>query len=352
MTDAAVQRLRPPRRFGAWVTWILGVLLLLGLAWTGFWIFAEHEAASSLDAWIAREKIFKRNWRCPDRRIAGFPSAITISCSKPQFDGLIFGRHYAGSLAGFVATAEFSHPSDVTVNAAPPFAATADDKSEDITLSWDQLSILLGGVPQNVTAISLTGQALSLHGQAKGFGALSGAAVHISASFAQPVDRQDRAIAFHIVLNGASSPLIDRFFGSAAAAEVTADGTITQASFDPAKTLAQTLDQWRAVGGEINFANLTVTHGETRLQAHGALSIDTAHELQGELDTKCVGFEQVLLKLGVDPALVTVGSLLTNLLSGNSAKSGPQPLHLPVGFSSGRLSIGPVQTSIRLPPIY
>ncbi len=103
----------------------------------------------------------------------------------------------------------------------------------------------------------------------------------------------------------------------------------------------------------VDLANLAAIRGETKFQARGTLRLDAAHELEGQLDAQCLGFEPVLRRLGVDPALIAVGSLLTNLLGGGDTNStGPQPLHLPVGFTNGRLSIGPVRTSIRVPPLY
>lgn len=334
------------------LTWLFGLLVLIALAWTGFWLFAAHEAAASLDAWIAREKVFHRRWLCPDRQVGGYPFAIAISCEEPQFDGMIFGQHYTGTLARFVATAQFANRSDVTVNVGAPFTARSDDKSTTLHLTWEQMAVRLGGVPQNVTEVSVAGQTVNLQGYAPGLGPLSGQAGAVHVRLTHNAARTDDAMDFHIVLTAASVPSLDAFLGGAAAADVTADGTLTQASFDPARTLAHALDQWRVLGGQMQLANLTVTRGETRIEAHGTLGLDAAHEVQGKLDTKCVGFEQILLKLGVDPGLVSVGSLLSSLLSGHSANEGPQPLHLPVGFDSGRLSIGPVDTSIRLPPIY
>ncbi len=172
---------RPPR-FRLWLKLLAGLVLFLILAWTGFWLFAARQAASSLDAWIAREKAVHRTWSCPDRQITGFPVAIAITCSKPHFDGMIFGRHYSGSLAGFVATAEFRHPSDVTVNVVSPFTVLSDDKTVDMTLGWDRLAIVLGGLPQDVTAISVAGQGLSLQGHAEGLGALAARAQQVTAT--------------------------------------------------------------------------------------------------------------------------------------------------------------------------
>ncbi|MGB8278270.1 MAG: DUF2125 domain-containing protein [Methylovirgula sp.] len=349
-----VMTLRRRPRFGPWLIGLAGLGLFVILVWTIFWHVAAQQSASSLDAWIAQEKAFNRNWNCPNRQITGFPFTIEIGCSKPHFDGNIFGRHYSGSLNGFVATAKFTNPSDVAVKVVSPFAVVSDDKTVDIALAWDQLDILLGGLPQDVAKISIAGQGLSLQGHAQEIGVLAGRASRATATFTRDAGRQDQAIHFHIALNGASSPAVDAFLGSASPAEIAAEGDITQASFDPAQTLTQTLDQWRAAGGHVDLADLTVTRGETKFQARGTVALDSAHQLQAQLDMECLGFEPVLRRLGVDPALITAGSLLASLFGGGShgAAAGPQPLHLLVGFDGGLLSIGPVRTSIRLPPLY
>lgn len=349
-----VTTLRRRPRFGPWLIGLAGLGLFVILAWTVFWYVAAQQTTTSLDAWIAREKVFNRSWSCPNRQITGFPFTIEIACSKPHFDGAIFGRHYSGSLNGFAATAKFANPSDVAVKVVSPFAVVSDDKTVDIALAWDQLDILLGGLPQDVTEISIAGQGLSLQGHAHGIGALAGRASRATATLRRDAGRQDQAIHFHIALNGASFPAVDAFLGTASPAEIAAEGDITQASFDPAQTLVATLDQWRAAGGHVDLADLTVTRGETKFQARGTVGLDSAHQLQGQLDMECLGFEPVLRRLGVDPALITAGSLLASLLGGEGEPktAGPQPLHLRVGFNGGLLSIGPVRTSIRLPPLY
>jgi hypothetical protein len=335
-----------------WLVGLGGVLVLVLVGWTIFWNFAAHEAAASLDAWIAREKLFRRVWTCPDRQIGGYPAAIEISCAKPKFDGMIFGEHYLGSLAGFVATAQFSNPDDVTINVVPPFHAEPDDRSGNLEMSWDALAVRLGGIPQNVSEVSVSGTGIVVAGKTSQLQAMTMKAQHAHAVFTRDAGRQDRATHFQIDLQGTSIPAVDAYLGGSFPADVTASGDITEASFNPAKTVAQTLSQWSAAGGRIELSNFAATRGETKLEAHGTLGIDSAHEVQGQLDTKCVGFEQVLLKLGVDPAIVSAGSLLAALLNGSKDNKGPQPLHLPVTFTEGRVSIGPVQTSLRVPPLY
>lgn len=355
MSVGLAQMPRRPLSFRPWLILLVGFGLFAALGWTIFWYVVAQQSASSLDAWIAREKASNRIWTCPNRQIAGFPFTIEITCRKPHFDGSIFGRHYSGALGGFVANAKFTNPDDVTVNVASPFAAISDDKTVALALSWDQLDIVLAGLPQNMAKISIAGQGFRLQGHAQGLSSLNGSVSRATTKLVRAAGRQDHAYNFHVVLNGASFAAVDGFFGTAAPAEIVADGDITQARFDSGRVPADSLNRWRAAGGHVDLAELTVTRGEMKFSAHGMLTVGPTHRLQGQLDTACVGFEPVLRQLGVDPALINAGSLLASLLGGHRGEAktaGPQPLHLRVNINDGRLDIGPVRTSIRLPPVY
>lgn len=347
---------RKPLSFRPWLILLVGLVLFVALAGTIFWHVVAQQSARSLDAWIAREKAFNRNWTCPNQQITGFPFKIEITCNKPHFDGAIFGRHYSGSLNGFVANAKFTNPNDVTVSVAAPFAIISDDKTVAFALSWDQLDIILAGLPQDMAAVSIAGQGLSLQGHAQGLSTLKGRASRATATLARAPGRQDHAYHFHIVLDGASFPAVDAFFGATAPAEIAAEGDITQARFDLGRVPAESLYRWQAAGGHVALTQLTATRGEMQFSAHGMLTIGPTHRLQGQLDMEGLGFEPVLRRLGINPALITAGSLLTSLLGGSpaaaSAAAGPQPLHLRISFNDGRLNVGPIRTSIRLPPIY
>lgn len=349
-----IPKLRRRSSLWPWLGVPLALLVLTGVGWAVFWFVAAQQTSASLDAWIAREKIFHRNWACPNRHFAGFPSGIAIACSKPSFDGMIFGRHYAGSLAGFTASADFRKPNDVTIKVGSPFTAVSDDKTIDLALAWDNLDVRLGGLPSEVTEVAMSGSGLSLQGHAQGVGPLAARAKQGLATLSRDPANADHAIRFDVALSGTNVPAVDQFLGNDAPAEIAAAGNVTQASFDPAKTLVQSLDQWRVAGGRVDFAKLNVSRGEMQIEANGPLTLSPTHQLQGRLDTKCIGYESALERLGVDPALITAGSFLASLLGGNKddQKSGAQPLHIPIGFNSGRLIIGPVRTSIQAPPLY
>jgi hypothetical protein len=343
---------RRPRR----VLWVgATILVLLALGWTLLWRFAAGESEKTIAAWIDREKSFGRIWSCADRNIEGFPFAIEIACAKPHFYGLIFGRHFAGSLNGFRATAAVFNPTAVTARLGSPFAVLSDDRTTDLELAWDNLNVVLVGLPQNNWRVDIGGENLVWRGTAEGLGAVNGMAGRLSAQAAERPDQTDRAYDFNIAVGAATLPDVDRFLGAALPADIEARGTVTEASFDPMRTLPENMDMWRAAGGRLDLAEASLTHGDTRFSAHGSLSLDDLHRVQGRLDTESHGFEPVLLRLGVNPTLVSAGALLGSLLGGGSSSSSDTPsdsLVLPVGFDSGRLSIGPVRTSIELPPLY
>jgi len=346
---------KPPRKFLPWAAAAIGLLLLVAFGWTQLWRFAAGESEKTIEAWIAREKSFGRIWSCPERKIEGFPFAIEIACAKPRFDGVIFGRHFAGGLNGLRATAVLTHPSAVTAQIASPFAVLSDDRKIDLELAWNSLDVVLDGLPQNIWRVTITGEKLVLRGNWESIGAINGTADHLSADAAEHPEQSDRAYDFKVAVSDATLPDIDRFLGATLPAEIGAQGTLTEAAFDPSLTVAENIDHWRAAGGRLDLVDASLAHGETTFKAHGALSLDDSHRVEGKLDTESRGFEPLLLRLGVNPMLVSAGALLSNLIAGalpSRAETPPETLIVTIGFDSGRVSIGPARTSIRVPPLY
>ncbi len=335
-----------------WLAWaLLGFVAFFALAWTVIWNLAAGQSEKTVEAWIAREKSFGRIWFCPERTIGGFPFAIEMECTKPRFDGIIFGRHFTGGLGGFRATAVVFHPTVVTARLGAPFAVSAADENAYLDLSWNDLRLVLDGLPQKIWHVRIHAEKLAWRGTTQELGPLAGNAERLAAQAANRAD--DRAYDFKVTVSAARLPDVDRLLGADLPADITARGTVTQAGFDPELTLPQNMDNWRAAGGRVDFTELDLTHGPTKFIAHGSLGIDALHRVEGRLDTESYGLAPLLIRLGVNPTLVSAGALLSGLLSGTSSNhADPDALILPIGFEDGYLSIGPAQTSIRLPPLY
>ncbi|HLH12174.1 MAG TPA: DUF2125 domain-containing protein [Methylovirgula sp.] len=333
----------------------LAIALLVALGWTLLWRLAARQSERIIDAWIVRERSIGRNWSCPDRKVQGFPFAIEISCAKPAFDGLIFGEHFAGGLNGFNATAVVYHPSAVRIALASPFSVRSDDRRTALDLTWDDLDVVLDGLPQNIWRVRIKGDRLSLRGNFENAGLVMGAAGHLSADAAARPDQTDSAYDFTLAVGDAGLPDLDRLLGVSLPTQISAQGTLTKARFDPGLDVTQNVDNWRAAGGRLDIVDANLSHGDIKFDAHGSLSLDNAHRLEGKLDTKSRGLEPMLLRLGVNPTLVSAGALLSSFITGDlpsNQKNETADLVVSIGFDDGRISIGPVKTSAHVPPLY
>ena len=354
MASPSTLHAAPARKRPSPLLSILALAILAGLGWSGFWLFAATQTGQALQAWVAREKTFGRNWSCPNPKIGGYPFAVAIACPSPRFDGLIFGHMYSGTLHGFDVTAPLTQPRDISIAADSPFVAVSKDDKVDFQLAWSDLDIRLNGLPQDLWQAEVNGKNFDLHG---GAGPLSfGGKVNSAAvTAAQRAGEDGQALDFNVTLNGATLPAIEQLLGPGIPADVAAQGTVTKTGFETSLTPAQNLDRWQAAGGRVDLTSVSLMRGDTKFEARGSFTLNAAHRVDGHFDTKSSGLEPVMQHYGIDPGLLSFGALLGNLLSGHSGDQQPQQptvLHLPVDFDDGRLAVGPVRTSLRLPPAY
>jgi hypothetical protein len=333
--------------------WLVVLAIVAALGWTGVWVFAAQQTVHVLQAWMEREKSLGRLWSCPHPHIGGYPTGIAISCDSARFDGLIFGHTYSGTLQSFRATADLSHPRDIDLDVGSPFVATSKDDKVNFHLAWRDLGVRLNGSPEGLWQASVAGQNLALTGGA-GAVAFHGMANDAAVVAGQRADA-DGTLDFDVALRGASLPLIDQFLGPGQPSDIAAKGSVTKTNVDPGLTPAQNLARWQAAGGHVDLASVALTRGSTKFEAHGSFAINAAHHIEGHFDTKSSGLEPVLQHYGIDPSLMSMGAFLSNLLSGHSSAPSSQQtaeLRLPVDIDDGRLAVGPIHTSVQLPPVY
>ncbi len=339
--------------------------LLAGLAGLGVfaclagaiaWHVAEQAAANALDALIVSEEAHGRVWSCPKRRISGFPFALELNCLEPSFSGRISGKPMVARMQALRARVHVLYPHEVTAKIEAPFALRSEDGHTDLSFSWSSMQFVIGGVPEDVAQIAFRGEALATQGLAEGFGALVMQAGRFNGVIGKSASGQDRSYDFRIAAQDVASPWMTMALGSQQPAEIKADGTVTEVSFDPSERPAESLEHWRAKDGRIDFGNLAFSQGETQVSARGTLKLDATHRLQGRLDTESLGIETILRSHGINPSFATAGLLLSGLLGSKTQAaappSAPAALHLPVRLEGGAVIIGPVQTPIRLPALY
>src|ERR1700755_2143136 len=71
-----------PRRRPLWGLFIAPVLLLIiAIAWSGFWFFAASQVDVQADAWRAREAQSGRDFDCAKRSVGGYPFRLEVTCA-------------------------------------------------------------------------------------------------------------------------------------------------------------------------------------------------------------------------------------------------------------------------------
>jgi hypothetical protein len=331
------------------------VVALVG-GWSLFWYVASRKTESVLTAWMEREAQAGRNWICLDRRIAGYPLEVEVSCANPLFQGEILGKKFTATLKGFRAAAPLLRPETLIAELQPPFSVKANDGTLDVALQWANLNIELAGRPDQLSRASAVGEQVTLQGKIGDIDAVAGGAGNFHAYAIVAPDRHDRAYDFRVALNDASIPALDSGFGLQPPLSIAFVGVLTQAVFSGAGTLEQRIEGWRTSGGYIDLKTVHLSGRKSEFEAGGKIDLDDAHRVRGKLDATITGLGTLLRRLNVDPGIVAASSLVTSFLSkrnpDGSGNGGASRMPVPVTIADGWLSIGPIRTPVRFPPLY
>lgn len=327
-------------------------LLLLVAGWTALWLFARYEAVATFARWRLAERGFGRAWTCPDEHVGGFPLGIVLSCDHPTFKGPVGDGLFQGGIAGLRAEARLYFPTNVVVNLDGPLAMTEVAGPRRLDARWSSAALTLRGtLPADLDHGQLEMAGLAL-------GPPLGATVaHLTLGF-KPVSRAADArmdLEATLAAEGARVPALDAALGSDDPVQLRFSGFATQVSFAGGVTLPELLDPWVAAGGQLHVGSLDLAKGAFQAHAAGRVGLDEDHRPQGRLDAGFSGLEPVAERLGLPMGAVKVGGLLSGLLGGAAAPTadaGPAELTLPVVAKDGKLQFGPVDTGVRLTPVY
>jgi hypothetical protein len=333
----------------SWLLPPVAVLLAGAIGWPVFWYVKSREAAAALTAWTTHEAQLGRAWSCPNQKTSGFPFSVEISCANLLFQGEILGRTMTGTLRGFRATSPLLRTSNLLAQLDPPIAAKTRDGTFDVTMQWSELLLDLEGQPGRLDRATLAGNQIRLQGKIGGIDPVEGAFGNVNVVLAR--DRHDHVYDFMVSLNQGSIPPFNSLLDMQLPIDMQVGGTISQVDLRGAETLQDFLENWRSANGHVDITTGWLTSGQISFDAKGGLNLDSQHRVQGKLEASFAGLDKAIRQLGVDPALITAGRVLSGLI-GDGHGGGTGRMNLPLRFSDGFLLIGPIRTRIQLPPLY
>jgi hypothetical protein len=329
----------------------VAVVIAGAIGWSVFWYVKSRETVATLTAWTRHEAQLGRAWSCPDQKTSGFPFSVEISCANLLFQGEILGKTVTGTVRGFRATSPLLRTGNVVAQLDPPFTTKTSDGTVDVMMQWRELFLDLEGQPGALEHVILTGDEVRLQGKIGQIDPVEGAFGEVSGTFVLRQDRQDHAYDFMVSVKQGSIPALDNLLDTQHPIDVEVRGTTSQVDFRGVETLQDFLENWRSANGHVDITSGRLTSGRMIFDAKGGLDLDGEHRVKGKLDANFVGLDRALRRLGVDPALITAGQVLSGLL-GAGQGGGTGRMNLPLSISKGRLSIGPVRTQIQIPPLY
>jgi hypothetical protein len=333
----------------SWLLPPVAVFMAGVIGWPVFWYVKSRQTAAAVTAWMTHEAQLGRAWSYPTQKTGGFPFSVEISCANLLFQGKILGKTLTGTVRGFRATSPLLRTDTVLAQLDPPFVAKTSDSAIDVSMQWGELFLDLEGQPGALERLSLSGNQVRLQGKAEGMGAVDGASGDVNVVLAR--NRRDNAYDFMVSFNQGSIPALNSLLDTQLPIDVQVGGTISQVDLRGAETLRDFLENWRSASGHVDITTGWLTSGHIILDAKGGLDLDGQHRVNGKLDASFAGLGKAFRQLGVDPALITAGQVLSGLLGGGQG-GGTRRINLPLTFSEGFLSIGPVRTQIQIPPLY
>lgn len=318
---------------------LLGLFVAL---WSGVWAFGANRVGDVMDGFIAREAARGRDWVCPERSITGYPFRLQLTCAKPQIiERGPNGLARAATLGSLTIHGRITTPGLYIALLEAPLTMRIDPESE-VTLNWE------------------TARA-SFRGGAGGFSELSVEVLRPVAMLGRGTLPEERVSAKDFSLHLRRSPgdvagsdlllrlgeiahpVVDRFTGNPEPMTVEFQATAPGLLIDPGRRIEENLEAWRLARGQARIILAKATKGPALVDLSGVLGLDAERRLEGNLQGRARGIDQIMSgftrRMGLD-----VGGLLGRL-------GGAQGVPVALVFENGRMRFGPFPLA-QLGPLY
>ncbi|HVY21704.1 MAG TPA: DUF2125 domain-containing protein [Bauldia sp.] len=253
-------------RRGRGTGWIVGILIILALAWVGYWYAARYAADTAI------AKAAARGIGCGDVAVGGFPFQLDVRCDH----GAYAANGSTAGIGGFLAHAPLYTPGAINARLESPLTINLPQRNIALTATWTAGSANGGAWTDGVNAASAAFTTLKIENSGNlplatasadsASGALSpagGGSYNLATSVHRlSLARQD----------GGAYPTLDLDL-SAIARDVGALGT------DPAKAFLA----WLRNAPKVDINKLRVAANDAIISASGALSLSKDGLLNGNI---------------------------------------------------------------------
>jgi hypothetical protein len=364
-----------PRR-RRWPIVLITVLLLLGLGWTVAWHYAAGAAEQAVADWRAREARAGRVYSCASQTIGGFPFGIELRCADAKGDLSKLQSPMQVEVKNVVAVADVWQPTMLTSTWSAPLRLSTAQADAPIVADWAAAEVTLHGLPGDPERVDVAVRDAELRVETAGEKLFVARRVAVSGKILEGTAPTAPIVQVVLKLAGAAAPTLHEATAKPIDADIAAVLRGLK-DFSP-KPLTEHFRELQKAGGRLDITSARVQQGDVVAVAVGALSISPRGHLDGQLRLTVANLEQLLPVLGIDqpqaqnapmnsalnaldrlapglgnlarqnaPALVAGLSLLGQ----QTELEGKRAVVVPLRFSDGLVSLGPIPLG-QMPPLY
>lgn len=340
---------RLPSRRRRWMIFVpTALLLLLAAGWTAGWFYAAQRAEQEVEAALRREAEKGRIYDCGDKRVVGFPFRIELDCERLTASLPGDAGPIVASAPSFRAVAQVYDPNRLIGELRGPVQVTfgGGDRAE-VSYALAQASMTLSG--GRFERASLVVNAPRVVAGQDEVGSAKAVEAHLRRS---PDDAGAYDLAARVA--SADSPMLALVPAGAGPVSLEVQLEAQGVGDLKAQPTAERLRAFAENGGKLHVALARIDRGDVVAEARGDLKLDRDGRLNGALDLKTRGLEDVIAgvigggKKDVLSSLLGAGAAL---LGGKAQIDGKPAASYPVTIDKGRVALGPVRV-YKLPPAF
>ncbi|OYU85969.1 MAG: hypothetical protein CFE29_31425 [Bradyrhizobiaceae bacterium PARB1] len=285
------------------------VVVVLSLAWTGFWFFAASKVDENVALWQAREAAAGRKYECANRSVSGFPFRLEVRC-----DGVSVALQsqtatqsvtqipVTAQLGEILVVAQIYTPRLLIAEFKAP-AVISQQGQPWMAMAWSDARSSITGLPGTPDSGDLVFDDLSLDRFAGTVSAPAVRAKRVVLNGRTAANSTPEKPAIETALRITSGTIADVHPLLAAPFDTDIRAQISGLNDLSPKPWPQRFREIQAAGGRLEITQSRVQQGDIISLATGSLGITAAGNLDGELQMTVTGLDKAVNALGIDKLL-------------------------------------------------
>jgi hypothetical protein len=341
---------KPPSRRN-WLLFLpFAVLVVLAVAWSGFWYFAASRTEAIVSTWIEQEASAGRVYACASRTIGGYPFRIELRCSQPVMELTSLQPPRVVKARDLVALAQVYQPGVIIAEITGPVAIGDSGSPPILQADWRLAQASLRAAGRRPERLSVVLESVRLEqvdsGSPETMSRADRVEMHIRRS---PADSGENApIDFAGVLAGgviAAGPLGGRPINAETS------GILRGLAEFKRQPMSARLREWQMAGGRLELTRLRVQQGDAVAVAAGDVGLSASGRPDGTINITMAGFDQVVRDL-VRGGGMQLGVIAGLTFLGRPAEiDGRRAVSVPFRIKDGSMSLGPIPLG-KLDPLF